>query len=297
MKSKYLFFILLSVIANNSYAGDFETAINTARTKCSGISNELSDLKKMAGINTAITGVGIATATGATVVGVVKASKDKDLETILSVVDKNKPKSQNPSVNDILEIYDAYIKKYKTIDEAQTALERESKTLGHWRTGLLGTSTATNVAGSIIAGNNSIDDNLSIRIGECIESIDSLKDAVIQARTEGINVENAKKIINECEMWKTADLSVINNKARGAMLSSIVGATTGAAGTVTSAIANSNNIRNGDEKKEKNLNTASNVLAAGTAVASGAATIFNAKQISAVKKIIGIADKCEEVLK
>lgn len=297
MKSKYLFFILLSVIANNSYAGDFETAINTARTKCSGISNELSDLKKMAGINTAITGVGIATATGATVVGVVKASKDKDLETILSVVDKNKPKSQNPSVNDTLEIYDAYIKKYKTIDEAQTALDRESKTLGHWRTGLLGTSTATNVAGSIIAGNNSIDDNLSIRIGECIESIDSLKDAVIQARTEGINVENAKKIINECEMWKTADLSVINNKARGAMLSSIVGATTGAAGTVTSAIANSNNIRNGDEKKEKNLNTASNVLAAGTAVASGAATIFNAKQISAVKKIIGIADKCEEVLK
>ena len=297
MKSKYLFFILLSVIANNSYAGDFETAINTARTKCSGISNELSDVKKMAGINTAITGVGIATATGATVVGVVKASKDKDLETILSVVDKNKPKSQNPSVNDILEIYDAYIKKYKTIDEAQTALERESKTLGHWRTGLLGTSTATNVAGSIIAGNNSIDDNLSIRIGECIESIDSLKDAVIQARTEGINVENAKKIINECEMWKTADLSVINNKARGAMLSSIVGATTGAAGTVTSAIANSNNIRNGDEQKEKNLNTASNVLAAGTAVASGAATIFNAKQISAVKKIIGIADKCEEVLK
>lgn len=297
MKSKYLFFILLSVIANNSYAGDFETAINTARTKCSGISNELSDLKKMAGINTAITGVGIATATGATVVGVVKASKDKDLETILSVVDKNKPKSQNPSVNDTLEIYDAYIKKYKTIDEAQTALERESKTLGHWRTGLLGTSTATNVAGSIIAGNNSIDDNLSVRIGECIESIDSLKDAVIQARTEGINVENAKKIINECEMWKTADLSVINNKARGAMLSSIVGATTGAAGTVTSAIANSNNIRNGDEKKEKNLNTASNVLAAGTAVASGAATIFNAKQISAVKKIIAIADKCEEVLK
>ena len=297
MKSKYLFFILLSVIANNSYAGDFETAINTARAKCSGISNKLSDLKKMAGINTAITGVGIATATGATVVGVVKASKDKDLETILSVVDKNKPKSQNPSVNDILEIYDAYIKKYKTIDEAQTALERESKTLGHWRTGLLGTSTATNVAGSIIAGNNSIDDNLSIRIGECIESIDSLKDAVIQARTEGINVENAKKIINECEMWKTADLSVINNKARGAMLSSIVGATTGVAGTVTSAIANSNNIRNGDEKKEKNLNTASNVLAAGTAVASGAATIFNAKQISAVKKIIAIADKCEEVLK
>ena len=226
MKSKYLFFILLSVIANNSYAGDFETAINTARAKCSGISNELSDLKKMAGINTAITGVGIATATGATVVGVVKASKDKDLETILSVVDNNKPKSQNPSMNDILEIYDAYIKKYKTIGEAQTALERESKT----------------------------------------QKIDNI-------------------------------LSVINNKARGAMLSSIVGATTGAAGTVTSAIANSNNIRNGDEKKEKNLNTASNVLAAGTAVASGAATIFNAKQISAVKKIIGIADKCEEVLK
>ena len=52
-----------------------------------------------------------------------------------------------------------------------------------------------------------------------------------------------------------------------------------------------------NEQKEKNLNTASNILAGGTAVASGVAAVFNATQISAIKKIAKIAEDCEKVLK
>jgi hypothetical protein len=85
------------------------------------------------------------------------------------------------------------------------------------------------------------------------------------------------------------------------MVSSIIGAGTGAAGTITSASANSENVRSNDteagQNKEKNLNTAANVLSGVSGGASLVATIFNATQISALKKASAVADECEGVLK
>ena len=49
--------------------------------------------------------------------------------------------------------------------------------------------------------------------------------------------------------------------------------------------------------KEKNLNTAANVLAGGTTAASLSGTIFNATQISAIKRAATVADECEGALK
>ena len=133
------------------------------------------------------------------------------------------------------------------------------------------------------------------RIDECIAAVDSLKTATAQARIDGADIGTANKIATACGEWKYADLSVINNRARGAMISSIVGATTGTVGTITSASANTDATRS-DANKEKTLNTASNVLAGTAAVASGVATVFNATQIAAVKKIVKIADECEAAL-
>lgn len=56
-----------------------DDALRATYTACVGIDEELTDLKKMAGINTAITGVGAATGVGATVVGIVKEKTDKKL--------------------------------------------------------------------------------------------------------------------------------------------------------------------------------------------------------------------------
>ena len=85
------------------------------------------------------------------------------------------------------------------------------------------------------------------------------------------------------------------------MISSAVGATTGLVGTVTSAMANTDKTRNDNtvagKQKEKNLNTAANVMSGATTVASGAATAFNATQISAIKKVATVAEKCTGVLK
>lgn len=290
-------FVGVFFVVCNSYAGDFDIAIDNVKNKCSGISAAMSELKKKAGINTAITGVGTAAATGATIVGIAKVSVDKDLHEILKQVDKADNTTINPSRDAVMSVYDKHIKEYGDIQIAQNALNSKSKSLGHWRTGLLAGGTATNVAGAIIASNNKVDNDLQTRIDECIKSVEDLDNAIGQARIDGIDITKARKIVNECGQWKYVDLSVVNNRAQGAMISSVVGATTGTVGTITSAVANSDSVRNGDFQKEKNLNAAANVLAGGTAVASGVATVFNATQISAVKKVVKIADDCESALK
>ena len=66
---------------------------------------------------------------------------------------------------------------------------------------------------------------------------------------------------------------------------------------MTSASANSQSVRDGDVAREKNLNTAANVLAGGTTVASGVATVFNATQINAIKRATTVAEACERALK
>jgi len=66
-------------------------------------------------------------------------------------------------------------------------------------------------------------------------------------------------------------------------------------------MANTDKIRDDNtdsgKQKEKNLNTAANVLSGATTVASATATVFNATQISAIKKVATVAQKCTEVLK
>lgn len=294
---KYSIFILLSIITSNLYASDFDVAMGNVRLNCSGISQKLSDLKKLAGINTVVTGVGTAAATGATVAGISKASVDKRIEEILEPLARISSDTKNPSEIALLAVYNKYYgETTANIQNVKKSEEEKSKTLGHWRTGLLGGSAVTNIAGAVIASNNTMDDDLQRKIESCIISVDNLKSTLGQARTDGIDITKASNIVMECGDWKNVDLSVIDNRAKGAMVSSLVGAATGAAGTVTSAIANSDDVRSGDEAREKHLNTASNVLAGGTVVASGVATVFNATQINAIKKIINVAEGCENAL-
>lgn len=173
--------------------------------------------------------------------------------------------------------------------------------MGNWRTGLLAGGTATNVAGAIIAGNNKVDDDLQTQIDNCKLAVKNLRDSIMQAKFNGEDVSEANTIADACKEYDYVDISPINKQAKGAMISSVVGATTGLAGTVTSAMANTDATRNDNtdagKQKEKNLNTASNVLAGASTVASATATVFNATQISAIKKVATVAEKCTGVLK
>ena len=306
-----LFFCFAALpITANADILPLDDALRATYTACVGIDDELSELKKMAGINTAITGVGTAVNTGATVVGIIKANKDKqaeELERLLKELSEMEDDKEPPTDEQIAEWNREFDLAYenskstKTLTEQLDKLNQQSKSLGNWRTGLMAGGTITNVAGAVIAGNNKADADLQTQIDSCRKSVRNLKDSIMQARISGENVSEANIIAEACGEYNYVDVSKINNRATGAMWSSIVGATTGAAGTITSAIANTDSTRNDDtdsgKQKEKNLNTASNVLAGASTVASATATVFNATQISAIKKVATVAEKCTGVLK
>ena len=289
---------------------DLNSALQKTYIACVGIDDELADLKKMAGINTAVTAVGTAAGGAATVVGLVKASKDKQIANLEKELEKLRSVTQNktidvPNRDEVLSSMDksfaANHDESKNLEDEIAVLTKKSKKLGNWRTGLMAGSAATNVAGAVIAGKNKVDEDLQTQIDSCKAAVKELNNSITQAKFNSEDISEAQSIYTACREYDYVDISPINKRAKGAMISSAIGATTGVVGTVTSAMANTDKTRNDNtdagKQKEKNLNTASNLLAGATTVASGTATVFNATQISAIKKVATVAAKCTEVLK
>lgn len=309
------FGVLLLLMAGGAHANtDLTAAIENVRTTCGNISAELTDMKKMAGIATAVTGVGTVAGGVALGTGIAKANVDKEIEELeAQIAELKKSRSGvpvekleianqnefNQSLNDFVRTYSAELQQKAA---ELSAAEKKSKTLGNVRTGTMAAATATNIAGAIMSGTNRVKGDLKQQIDECLASVKTLSNIRMQARISktatDADLARAENIIRACDAWTTVDVSSINKRSTGATVSSGIGAGLGLAGTITSASANSDSVRNGDDKqREKNLNTAANVLAGGTTVASLSATIFNATQISAIKRAATVADECEGALK
>lgn len=305
------FFLISALFATTAYADEsmLVTALRNTYSACIGIESELAELKRMAGINTAVTGVGTGLGIGATTVGIVKSKRDKEIEDITAELDA----MGATEIKTESQLYDVLA---EMMDETETAAGREmadalraekkrkeeqSKKLGTWRTGLLAANTATNIADAIIASQNRTDTNLQNQINKCKSAVSNLKQARTQAQLDGIDITEATQIIDACDGFNTVDISKINTRADGAKIAGIVGATTGLTGTITSAAANSDTTRQDNtdsgKQREKNLNTASNVLAGASTVASATATVFNATQIKAIKDVVNVATKCTGALK
>ena len=302
--------LMCGVCAHGAEVLSLDNALRNTYSACVGIDDELADLKKMAGINTAVTAVGTVTGGAATVVGLVKANKDKQIANLEKELEKLHEIQMRrtfaaPNKAEVLNLVDSYYEENKdpnkNIEGEIEKLTKQSKKLGNWRTGLIAGSTATNVAGAIIAGKNKVDEDLQTQIDNCKAAVKDLNSAIIQARFNGEDVSEAQSIYTACHEYDYVDITPINKRGKGALVSSAVGATTGLVGTVTSAMANTDKTRNDNtesgKQKEKNLNTAANVLSGATTVASGAATVFNATQISAIKKVANVAAVCTGVLK
>lgn len=309
----------MSVFACNAAMGD--TAVLTAqieRTKaaCAGISDELSDLKKMAGINTAVTAVGTVAGGVALGTGIAKAAADKKVDELdemiaeLEAAGAIEIKTDDQLYGVLADLFEETgTEEGKEVAESlraeREALVKKSKTLGNIRTGTMAGAAVADTVGTVIAANNRVKGDLQSQINECIVATKELSNVRMQERVNGsvdtAELNRAETIVRECGAWEYVDLSKINKRATGAAISAGTGAAMAIAGTITSVSANSNSVRNDNtesgKKKEKNLNTASNVLAGGTTAASAVAVVFNATQISAIKKAATTADKCEEALK
>lgn len=292
-----------------------DDALRATYTACIGINDELTDLKKMAGINTAITSIGTVAGGVALGTGIAKAKIDAvadEVEAELQAeINRLNELAKTQRHADIVPDFTADSDSSKsnaatpttassTKDQKEAEREKltaQSKKLGNIRTGTLAGATVADTAGAIIAAKNKVDKDLQTRIDECKLAVKDLQSSVTQARLNGQDITKAQQIINACIEYDYIDVSTINNRAKGAMASSIIGATTGLAGTITSAAANRDNDTDSNKQKEKNLNSASNVFAGATTVASGVATVFNATQISTIKKVANVAQNCEEALK
>lgn len=323
MKSVFIGLVAAMVVCGAN-AADFsalDVSIQNVRAACNGLSGQMNELKRMAGINTAVTGVGTLASGGATVAGVVKSNVDAQADEIQDWLDrfKNQPTdtSGNPKIDmaaidkeelmnmvassGVIAVGGADLSEIAAKKDELDQKTQQSKTLGNVRTGLLATGTVTNIAGAVIAGKNRTQGGLSEMINDCIDAVRALENAKMQMYVAGTvtadDVARADKIIDACGGYKTVDLSVVDNRAKGATISSGIGAATGLIGTITSGVANSTQTRGGDEVREKNLNTASNVLGGATTAASLTATIFNATQINAVKNLVQVADQCEAALR
>ena len=326
LKSVFVGLIVGMVACGGANAADIsalDVSIQNVRAACDGLSNQMGELKRMAGINTAVTGVGTLASGGATVVGIVKSNVDAQAEEIEKWLERfmNQPTdtSDNPKIDltgidkdtlmDMISSSEPVMVAVGGGGESEIAAKQEelnqktqqSKTLGNVRTGLLATGTVSNIAGAVIAGKNRTQGGLAEMIADCVDAVRALENAKMHAHVAGTATDDdvalADKIIAACGGYKTVDLSVVDNRAKGATISSGIGAATGLVGTITSGVANSNKTRSGDASREKNLNTASNVLSGTTTAASLTATIFNATQINAVKDLVQVADQCEDALK
>ena len=326
MRTAFVVFALMGLVSSAHSAVDIETALSKARTSCGGISEELNTMKTLAGIGTAVSATGTLTGGAATVTGIVKAQKDAIAMTLTPYAEKwQELKNKHTSPSDKIAVLTYRQKKdfsywmanlqpsnTQSVTDWRPDLQEyrqgtDAGTTGHIlgdiRTGTLAATTATNIAGAVVGGVNmkKARGSLSEQVSECLASVKELSAAYGQARISRTASEEdlgrIETIVRVCDEWSTVDLSKIDNRATGAFASSVVGAATGAAGTITSALANTDENHLSGTEREKNLNKASNILAGGATVASGAATIFNATQISVIKRASTVADACEGALK
>ena len=315
MKRKVIF-SLLFLFAFDAYGAevpDLTTALQNTYRACASIDENLHELKVLAGVNTAVTTVGTGLGIGATATGFVKQKTDAEIEELETVFKQIQEKTDsyngdNPTDEEITAFFEDYNKSYneviKDLSVAKQKVEEltgKSKKLGNWRTGLLAGNTVTNVAGAIIASKTVNKDDINGQIEACIAATKELNNAMNAARMNGEDITEAKQIYDACREYEYVDISKIDKRGKGAMISASVGAGLGGIGTITSGVANSDKIRDDDtdsgKKKEKDLNTASNVLSVGATAASATATVFNATQIAAIKKVAKVSESCTGVLK
>lgn len=321
-------FITLPVVAGVSVnvattkGGGLDEQLQKTKKSCGGISTDLASLKSMAGIGTIATGAGTVAGGVALGTGLAKSSVDTDVAQLEKSLKKLEEKQSNASQqydtimlsDDIFRECPALVEAYGNMQSAELeqskiqsqidAKNDKSKSLGNVRTGAMGVAAVTDTVGTVLAANNRVDGALQSKIDSCLMDVKKLKDAYNVARGDGSadaeTMQRVDNIVRACGEWEHVDLSSINKKATGATISGGTGAVLALAGLFTSASANSDSVRNNDSdegrEKEKNLNTAANVLAGGTTIASAVSTVFNATQISSIKKAADVATTCEEAL-
>ncbi len=268
-----------------------KSSISNVKSKCLGIKKDLDLIFGLTTATTIVSGVGTLVAGGALATGLSKEKIDKELENL-----------QNYTSVELFNFIDTYQ------NQRKEELEKKSKTLGNIRTGLLAGATATSIASTGTSIGATINaKKLAKKMEECNNSIEQLK--IAQKSMEEIKDKNndltnhftkAGKILTFCTGYNKKNINTLKTKMTASSIISGIGSATSITGTITSAFANSEKIRNGsgekEKKKENNLNLVSNIMAGITTGTSLSTTAISATAITDAKKDSDMAEKCEKVL-
>jgi hypothetical protein len=336
MRKKIAIICMSLFAATNAFADltELGTAIADAQASCVGISGNIKRLQVLAGVNTAVTGVGTVASGGALYAGIKKAEIDKEAENVqllmmdsllkgdmktneefglfMKVIIATKKlkdvKDDDPRMAEVAELA-AMLEEYKTLKGG--VLKDKSKKWGYWRTGLLAGGAVAGITGAIIAGKNKNDGaDIKDMVQGCVDSVKKLRGVSMQAMLDGEAdagvMVKASEIIAACGKYTVKDFEGMPKWSEVAMWSSIAAGATGVAGTATSIVANTEKIRERDKtdmnkrdqqaKAEKGWNMASNVLAGASAVTGAVATGFNIAALANATRLIGTAEECESSL-
>ena len=287
---------------------DASQLYSVAQMACSGIADEIGRISGVSTTNAVVGGVGAAAAGGALAVGIAKQNVDAEIERLIEKMCAmgGCDESSIEQMSDV-DFLANVIGPMAEIAQLIEQKKNQSKKLGNWRTGLMVGTIATNVASAIISGVSRDQSELIQQIQACNAAVAALAPYKKRLIAAGVNpiqepiVNKIDGVATWCQPIDVSDVDKIEKHMTAVMGVSIGGAAIGVAGTATSAAANSDSVRNDDsdtgKQKEKNLNTAANVLA-GVNVATGVTEVgLNISLISLSKKLIKQAELCQGALK
>jgi len=155
-------------------------------------------------------------------------------------------------------------------------------------------ANATNVVTSLL--NRSAKKDLKQAKESCPAALKNLSDMIVRSKVEGTaesgSVGRAQRVIDACRDLEHFDWKKIDNPAIWSAVAS--GA---AAGTVIgSKVIDTKAIDASDFEQQQRAKKTSNALLGVSAAAGATATVLNAAQISAVKRVARISEKCEKVM-
>jgi len=296
----------------NESAVNLNRLIDEGQPTCSGIKANLDKIFGLVTASTISSAAGTVAAGSALAVGLIKSSKDKkaaaaSTDAVKGIVigDDLTEKDFNNQLDDLVNIAtggDDYSKK--------------SKSLGNARTALMATATATSAVSlgtSIASSMNAA--QLADKMVECDKKVGAIKSEksnaqaiydsyIIEAdgKYSGVNataldsaLKKAEGISQNCTGYDKNNISTLKNKMTASAIVSGIGTATGAAGTTTSVLANTNKMATEENKgKKKGFDIASNVLAGVTAGTSGATAILSGTALENAKRDSDMSGRCEE---
>ena len=289
--------VFISLEAFGQNACEYARIASDLRQNCAGINTELQNIKRLSTINTVVTGVGTVAAGGALYAGIKKKDFDKKAEELVNKMKniKNMSKAEFVAFLKDMARYQELKEQYNSMCRLKQDYEAKSKKLGNVRTGLMAGNTVTAVAGTVMSSKNKKDsDSIKDMIQECLDTIKNNEQKIGQAMfdCQPGQYEKLKKVVNQCGMLSVENMEKVSKQTKVSTIVSGVNVGTGAAGTITSALANNNKY----DQKTKNMNTAANVLAGTSTVASGVSTVFNAVTLKSINNNLKASADCEEAL-